>query len=122
MKAVGQRFARCVNRVFGRKGPVLYGRYDLKPLETPREVRNALAYVLLNVRKQAREAGRRLPPGQVDPCSSGRWFDGWKRGTPMPAPTREPPEVAPARFGSLTRGWRRYGLVSLSEVPGGRRC
>jgi hypothetical protein len=32
--------------------PVLYGRYHhLRVLRTPREVRNALAYVLLNVRK-----------------------------------------------------------------------
>ena len=120
MKAVGQRFARCVNRVFGRNGPVLYGRYNLILLETPRQVRNALAYVLLNVRKHGREAGRGLPPAQIDPCSSGPWFDGWKRGSKRPAPTREPPEVAPARFWLLTQGWRRYPLVSLSEVPGGR--
>ena len=120
MKAVGQRFARCVNRVFGRKGPVLYGRYNLKLLETPRQVRNALAYVLLNVRKHWGETGRGLPAAQIDPCSSGRWFDGWKRGSERPAPTREPPEVAPARFWLLSQGWRRYPLVALSEVPGGR--
>ena len=121
MKAVGQRFARCVNRVFGRRGPVLYGRYNLKLLETPRRVRNALAYVLLKVRKHWRETGRALPPAQIDPCSSGRWFDGWKRGSERPAPPREPPEVAPARFWLLTQGWRRYPLVALSEVPGGHR-
>jgi hypothetical protein len=32
-------------------GPVLHGRYHLRVLRTPREVRNALAYVLLNARK-----------------------------------------------------------------------
>src|SRR2546425_12240207 len=49
MKAVASRFARAVNRIFGRTGPVLFGRYHLRVLRTPREVRNALAYVLLNV-------------------------------------------------------------------------
>ena len=105
----------------GLEGPVLYGRYNLKLLETPRQVQNALAYVLLNVRKHWGETGRVLPPAQIDPCSSGQWFDGWKRGSERPAPTREPAEVAPARFWLLTQGWRRYPLVALSEVPGGRR-
>ena len=50
MKAVGIRLARTVNRVFERTGPALFGRYHLRVLRTPREVRNALAYVLLNAR------------------------------------------------------------------------
>jgi hypothetical protein len=33
-----------VNRVFGRKEPVLFGRYTLHVPRTPREVRIALAY------------------------------------------------------------------------------
>jgi REP element-mobilizing transposase RayT len=45
MKAVAARLARAVNRVFRRKG-VLFGRYHLRALKTPREVRNALAYVV----------------------------------------------------------------------------
>jgi REP element-mobilizing transposase RayT len=55
MKSVGIRLARAVNRVFGRRGPVLFGRYHLRVLRTPREVRNALAYVLLNARKHWRQ-------------------------------------------------------------------
>ena len=55
MKAVAARFARAVNRSFKRKGPVLLGRYHLRLLRTPPEVRNALAYVLLNVRKHWRQ-------------------------------------------------------------------
>ena len=87
-------------------------------LETPKQVRNALAYVLLNARKYLRERTRVLPRGTVDPCSSGRWFDGWRKGQPRPEASREPPEVAPARFWLLTTGWRKHGLVALSEVPG----
>src|SRR5262245_15691904 len=51
MKSVAARVARAVNRVFARRGPVLADRYHRRVLHTPREVRNALAYVLLNARK-----------------------------------------------------------------------
>jgi REP element-mobilizing transposase RayT len=51
MKSVGARVARAVNRVFWRRGPVLADRYHLRVLRSPRQVRNALAYVLLNARK-----------------------------------------------------------------------
>ena len=95
------------------------GRYNLKLLKTPSQVRNALAYVLLNARKHWRERHRTgpTPVGALDPCSSGRWFDGWK-GALRGEPSREPPEVAPARFWLLRTGWRRHGLVALSKVPG----
>ena len=91
MMSLGQRFARCVNRVFGRRGPVLYGRYNLQLLKSRRQVRNALVYVLLNARKHARELGRSLGSGEIDPCSSGRWFDGWKRERRGPLPHGSPP-------------------------------
>jgi REP element-mobilizing transposase RayT len=45
MKSIGARLARAVNRIFGLRGPVLADRYHLHVLRTPREVRNALAYV-----------------------------------------------------------------------------
>ncbi len=76
MKSVGARFARAVNRVFGRSGPVLEGRFHHHVLRRPREVRNALAYVLLNVRKHRTQSGRGAPPVRLDEASSGRWFDG----------------------------------------------
>jgi hypothetical protein len=48
MKSIAARLARAVNRACGRSGPVLDGRYHSRLLRTPREVRRALAYVLLN--------------------------------------------------------------------------
>ncbi len=117
MKSVGIRLARAVNRVFGRKGPVLFGRYHLRVLRTPREVRNALAYVLLNARKHWQKRNGSAPPVLVDIASSGAWFDGWKRPPPTPDPKGTPP-VAPARFWLLREGWRRRGLVDPAEVPG----
>jgi REP element-mobilizing transposase RayT len=120
MKAFGARLARAVNRTFRRKGPVLADRYHLRVLRTPKEVRSALAYVLLNARRHARKASRGL---RCDPASSGRWFDGWRRrpeAHPAQARLRGPP-VARARSWLLRLGWRRHGLIDPLEVPGRRR-
>lgn len=117
MRAVAARFARAVNRVFQRKGPVLFGRYHLRILRTPREVRNALAYVLLNVRKHWRQRYGSPPPVRLDIASSGAWFDGWKRPPPASEPIA-PPAVARPRGWLLREGWRRRGLVDPAEVPG----
>ena len=117
MKSVGARFARAVNRVFSRSGPVLDGRFHHRVLRKPREVRNALAYVLLNVRKHRVQAGMGKPPVRLDEASSGRWFGGWK----WPPPATRPAglrDVAPARSWLLMTGWRRYGLIDPEEVPG----
>jgi hypothetical protein len=117
MKAVASRFARAVNRVFRRKGLVLFGRYHLRVLKTPREVRNALAYVLLNVRKHWRQRYGNSPPVRLDVASSGAWFDGWKR----PPPSTEVCQlrsIARPRTWLLVKGWRQHGLVDPAETPG----
>lgn len=118
MKALTARLARAVNRIFRRTGAVLADRYHLHVLRTPREVRNALAYVLLNARKHAK---RVLGHRRVDPASSGRWFDGWKtppEGTREPSDPHDAPVVRP-RSWLLATGWRRHGLIDPSELPGG---
>jgi len=108
MRALGTRFARVVNGVFGVRGAVLHDRYHLRVLRTPREVRNALACVLLNVRKHRVQRGLTTPP-QVDSASSGRWFDGWMDDL---LPARDPPVVAIARSWLLGVGWMRWGRIS----------
>src|SRR5438093_7957223 len=42
------RMARAVNRALGRRGAVWGDRYHARALTTPREVHNAIAYVLRN--------------------------------------------------------------------------
>ena len=116
MKAIGARLARAVNRACGRRGRVLSDRYHLRVLRSPREVRNALAYVLLNGRRHAAQHGKKLGKGRVDPASSGRWFDGWRDRRGVGAP--DPPVVAEPRTWLLATGWRRHGLLWLDEVPG----
>ena len=122
MKSLSARFARAVNRALGRSGRVLADRYHLRVLRTPREVRNALAYVLLNARRHlAQRRGRAAVRGnEIDPASSGRWFHGWTttglenaRGDP-----RRP--VAEPHTWLLRVGWRRHGRISRGEVPGWR--
>jgi REP element-mobilizing transposase RayT len=118
MKSLGSRLGKLANRLFGRKGNVLDGRYHVRPLRTPLEVRRALCYVLLNHRHHAAQRGR-LPRQQpeLDPASSGRWFDGWRIATPPSDPT-DAHEVASPTTWLLRKGWRRRGLIDPAEVPG----
>jgi len=120
MKALGSRLARAVNRVFKRSGRVLADRYHVHVLRTPREVRNALSYVLLNARRHAAQAGRTLSRAfGIDPASSGRWFDGWRRAVGEAGPS--PPAVtavATSRSWLLAVGWKRNGLLDPDAIPG----
>ena len=53
MKSIASLFAFAVNRALGRTGKVLRDRYHHKVLKSPRQVRNSIAYVLLNARRHA---------------------------------------------------------------------
>lgn len=120
MMAVSARLGRAVNRVFHRSGPVLSDRYHLRTLATPRETRNALAYVLLNGRKHPAERAIRVARAPApDPASSGGWFTGWQQRVVWRLP-RGTPCVAAARSWLLRVGWKSHGLIDLSEIPGGR--
>lgn len=110
-KGLSVRLARAINRAFGRTGRVWGDRYHARPLGTPREVRNALVFVFGNARKHGAGHGRLL-----DPCSSARWFDGW-RDLQVPPETRAAPPVVPAETWLLRAGWRRHGLIASTERP-----
>lgn len=123
MKSIAARLARAVNRIAEHRGPVLAERYHLRLLPTPREVHHALRYVLLNARRHAAKAHAALRRTvRLDPASSARWFEGWKRRVPSaeddaPAHAERPP-VARARTWLLAVGWRRHGLLDPADVPG----
>jgi putative transposase len=118
------RLARRLNRHLGRRGRVLADRYHARPLESPREVKTALRYVLLNGRRHAPQHGRRIGPDWLDPCSSAASFDGWKEALPWQEPwmrelAAQEPATAPARSWLLSTGWKeRHGALSLAETPG----
>jgi len=110
MQGLLVRISRAVNRLWRRRGPVFADRFHSRALETPREVRNALVYVLQN----ARHHGLRLLG--FDPYSSGAWFDGWSTNLAV-APGS--PAVR-ARTWLLREGWRRHGLIGIREAPRSR--
>ncbi len=106
MQGLLVRVAKALNRSWGRRGKVLGDRFHARVLSTPREVRNALVYVLQNARKH----GERLTG--IDAFSSGPWFAGWRDRV-----ARAASPIVAARSWLLTSGWKRWGLLSASEVP-----
>jgi putative transposase len=105
MEGLCVRIARALNRLWSRTGAVFADRFHCHVLKTPREVRNALRYVLQNA------AHHKLYFAGIDPCSSGEWFEGWK---PSPgARSRTASPLPRARTWLLASGWRRRGLIDL---------
>jgi len=117
MQGLAIRVARAINRG-ERAGKVFRDRYHAVALDSPRRVRNAIAYVLLNSSRHAHHA-RETP--WVDPFTSGAWFDGWA-GAIGVLGAEEPCPVAAPRTWLLGVGWRRLRLIRPDEVPGPRRA
>jgi hypothetical protein len=113
LKGLQVRIARGLNAMFRRAGRVFADRYHARAMKTPRETRNAIAYVLLNSRRHAHQRGMRLPSDAIDPCSSGKAFDGWTKGRPAQT---DPAAVAAPKSWLLTTGWRKWGLISLAVI------
>ena len=108
LQGLSVRIARALNKVWGRKGGVFADRYFDRILRTPREVRNALQYVLKNG-----DHHQYLPEGGPDIFSSGMYFDGWREVRLDEFIVDDPPPLAPARTWLQRVGWRRHGLLSL---------
>ena len=117
MTGLAVRLARAFNAALRRRGAVWGERFHARALQTPREVRNGLVYVLMNRRKHAPPASRAAEAG-FDVCSSAWWFNGWARppSSGPPLSTRGAPVVPPETW--LARiGWKRYGLIREDESP-----
>lgn len=121
MRRLARRIVGKMKTKFTWKGKLLT-RYHARALKTPREVRNALRYVLLNMRHHL---GPKVTqdPYWIDPYSSAYWFNGWEsqitrndklvqRCGSMPRPTPQ------ARTWLLAVGWRQWGLLRFDEIPG----
>ena len=120
MHGLDVRIARGINGALGIHGRVLDDRYHARALRTPREVRNVLAYVLLNGRKHGR-----VGADAWDLASSAVAFDGWRGAAPERDVAAEVLEEiratrAPPTVWLLTTGWRRRGLLDPSALPGRR--
>jgi hypothetical protein len=139
MQGLSIRVARATNGELGRKGRVFADRYHARALTTPRAVRFALRYVLLNVHKhegrgaRANEGrgARAVPFGFVNPCSSAAWFEGFSRPGGLvfgAAECRadfargglaEDAPVVAARTWLLGVGYRRAGVFDVDDAPVG---
>jgi REP element-mobilizing transposase RayT len=110
MKGFGVRVARRLNGLLDSRGSIWVDRYHARPLQKPREVRNALVYVLFN--RQKHGGGPSL-----DSRSSAPFFAGFADRTPA----RDPPADWPVTFCKtwlLGHGWKRHGgLLSLEDRP-----
>jgi putative transposase len=102
------RLARRVNALLATRGRIWADRFHSRELTTPRSVRNAIVYVLMNAKKHMRAAE------PVDTCSSAPWFDGFAHG---PSPPEADSPVRPAATWLGSTGWKRHGLVGLDERP-----
>jgi putative transposase len=123
VRSLAIRIALYVNALVRRRGRLWADRWHGRALTSPRQVRNALIYVLANFRKHSRV---RLPPG-IDAFSSAARFDGWRgygEGAKLP---RAGPRFhrALGRWVVVSKsktwlggtGWRRTGLVHVNEAP-----
>ena len=127
LRGLTTRLAKQLNKTWKRRGKVFPHRYHSRILTTPREVRHALAYVLLNRRHHEHAAKRTaethgdpprpMSPPAIDRCSSGARFDGW-REAPRGADRDADLGTVPAKTWLLRVGWRRHGLIGLAEIPG----
>src|SRR5687768_17017688 len=131
VQGLSVRVARAVNAQLTRRGPVFADRYHARSLKTPRAVRFALRYVLLNARKHEARSAQAVSVGFVDPCSSAAWFEGFARPLELAfgaAQCRadfgrsglreEAPVVAP-RTWLLRMGYRRAGPFDVDDAPAG---
>ena len=113
MKSFSVRANRLFNAASGRKrGRVWRERYHRRDLTTPRQVRNALVYVLNNARKHRTIS---LDGLVIDGFSSAAWFGGWSlartTSTGPPRPTDLP------RTMLLRSLWKKHGLIHPRETP-----
>ncbi|AKU98289.1 hypothetical protein AKJ09_04953 [Labilithrix luteola] len=124
---LASRLAWAVNKILRRHGSLWRDRYTRRDLTNLRQVRNALVYVLMNVRKHtAGEKNRFLASIELDRYSSAAWFEGWDpRAGPMlmelwemliRRDQFERPVARPRTWFART-GWKRHGLVLPSEHP-----
>jgi len=130
MQGLAVRLARAINRLTFRRGKLWSDRFFARALETPREVRNALAYVLNNFRKHHAKGAAR-----IDPYSSAPYFSGFRelRGSapcelpasstlplaPLRVAPAKPNEIpiSPAKTWLARTGWRRAGTITFSTRP-----
>ena len=111
------RMARGLNKLWGRKGKVFADRYHDRALKSPREVRNALVYVLGNGKKHAAQGRMIAKFTGPDVFTSAAWFDGFVEELEVVNLDKHPLPVTRPRTWLAGVGWRRLGKIGFDEMP-----
>jgi len=122
--------AKHINRAYSeraglerrRRGSVFPDRFHQEIIESPRQARHALSYVLNNWRKHREDRGQPARGWNVDPFSTGVLFAGWKERADAPLvwrwrETYDPLVVYLPQTWLLCDGWRKHGRIAFDEVP-----
>lgn len=115
MRGLVIRIARRLNIALRRRGRLWGDRWNGRALASPREVRNALAYLYFNARKH-----RELASG-LDAYASCLWASDcfrdavYREGLAALSAGRDPPVERP-RTWLLRVGWRRHGLLGARDA------
>jgi putative transposase len=106
-----------------RRGTVFPDRYHAEIIDSPRQARHALAYILNNWRKHAEDRrDPRIKDWDHDWFSTAWSFTDWaeladEHFLRFPPPTYEALLVRRPSTWLLRDGWKRHGLISYHEVP-----
>ena len=112
MQGLTIRLAKSLNRLWrGRLGSVFAERYFARALQTAKEIKRALVYVLNNARKH----GVWHSTSRPDPFSSGPWYSAWVTLGDICRPLRPPPVVEAT---DMYLSMPSYRNVCLDFVPG----
>ena len=120
IRALVIAFARRFNRLLRRTGRVWGDRYHRRDLSSPREMKNALVYVLNNDLRHGfvRVFGNAAEgEARTDVYSSGPLFNGWSKRT-APITYAVPWVDMRPKTWLLVEGWKKYGLVDPMKKPG----
>jgi len=122
--------AKHINRAYSeraglerrRRGSVFPDRFHQEIIESPRQARHALSYVLNNWRKHREDRARTARGWNVDPFSTGVLFAGWRERADAPLlwrwrDTYDPLVVYLPQTWLLCDGWRKHGRIAFDEVP-----
>lgn len=109
VQGLAVRLARRTNKLLGIRGAFWGERFHSRELSSPREVRNAIVYVLMNAKKHG------MTYDGLDPLSSARWFTSGFAPPLDPCALAPPIREASTWLGNI--GWRRHGLLRRDERP-----
>jgi len=109
-----------------RHGRVFTDRYHREDLETPRQVRNAINYVINNWRRHGVDRDTLFALyGRLDPYASGLSFAGWRDALPAHPPDLpngyQPPPVSEPATWLLRVGWTKADPIDMFATPGPRK-